>query len=140
MISYMPLMRTLEEREMRLCDLEDKMNLSRSSLRQVINKGGYLRLSTLIKIAEILNCGVDNLISWKEGEGAEKSSKFQPVNWERLVDLCKEQKLAFTALSVKLEHSANYMTQSRRFASALSPIDLEKIAAILNVDVKEIMR
>lgn len=133
-------MRTLDKRGMLLSHLEDKLGLSRTSLRQPINKGMYLRVSTLLKIAEVLECGVEDLISWQEGEGTDRASKYIEVNWDVLSNICKEQHTTLTAVSVKLGHSKQNFTNLRKQNGKIATLDVEKICEVLNVNKEQFIK
>ena len=134
MISYMPLMRTLEKKGMSLTELAVQMGLNRNGFRQVMNRGCFLKVSTLLSIADFLSCGVSDLISWQEGKGIENSTKFVSVDWQVLDGLCKENKTSLSALAVKLGYAKNKFTMAKTRGSSVSPVDVEKICEALGVE------
>lgn len=140
MISYMPLMKNLESRGMQLCDLEDKLDLSRSSLRQVMNRGGYLNVSTLLNIAAFLQCDIKDLVEWKEGIGVENSTKFVSVDWQVLNKLCKDNGTSLSGLSLRMGFTKNKFIMARKRNSSMSPSDAQKVSEILGVEKEVFVR
>ena len=134
MISYMPLMKTLESRGMLLCNLEDELGLSRSSLRQVMNRGGYLNVSTLLNIAALLKCDIKDLVEWKEGDGVENGTKYISIDWQILSELCKKNGTSLSGLSVQMGFTKNKFTMAKKRDGSMSPSDVEKISKILSVE------
>lgn len=140
MISYMPMMKTLESRGMLLCKLEDELGLSRSSLRQVMNRGGYLNVSTLLNIAALLKCDIKDLVEWKEGDGVENVTKFVSVDWQVLDKLCKENNTSLSGLSLRMGFTKNKFIMARKRNSSISPSDAQKVSEILGVEKEVFVR
>lgn len=131
MISYMPLMRTLDEKGITFIELEHKVtgsDYNHSSLKQTINRGGYLRISTLLKFAEILECKVEDLIEWNEGEGVQ-DVKYIDIDWDKLKGLCSLKQTAEA-----IGHHWNFLIKAKSRGAGLSPIDVEKISKLLGVE------
>lgn len=137
MISYMPLMRTLDKRGMSFVELEHLVTGStcnHSSLKQTINRGGYLRISTLLKFAEILKCGVSDLIEWKEGEGVQ-DVKYIDIDWEKLKSLCSLKQTAEA-----MGRHWNFLIKAKSRGAGLSPVDVEKLSEIIGVEKEQFVK
>ena len=137
MISYMPLMRTLDQKGMTFVKLEQKVtgsDYNHSSLRQTINRGGYLRISTLLKFAEILECKVEDLIEWKEGEGVQ-TLRSVDIDWDKLKDLCNLKQTAEA-----MGHHWNFLIRAKSRGSGLSPVDVEKICKIVGIEKEQFVK
>lgn len=140
MISYMPFMRTLEDRGITLAEFESQLGLTESSLRQTMNRGGYLRLSTLLCIADKLQCTVGDLIAWQEGSGVENSTKYVEVDWEALSEICRKKGVTLTSLALKAGGPTNRFTRAKGRGSRMSPVDVEKVCSILGIDKGQIVK
>ena len=140
MISYMPLMRTLDCKGMSLTSLELSLGLSRSSLRQSMNKSRHLQIKTLLKIADILDCDIQDIIEWKEGEGVDNSSKFQHINWNKITEICKNQKISSRKLSLMIDREENFISNIKGRNGNLSPVDIEKVCNALNITKEDFVK
>ena len=138
MISYMPLMRILDEKGLTLSELETGLGLTRTTFRQTMNRGGYLRISTLLKIAEYLECNIDSLISWSE-EG-DAAVKYRHVKWDVIASLCKDNGISLSTVSENLGHNWNFMAKAKSGDRGLSPVDIEKIAGMFNVSEGDLIK
>ena len=138
MISYMPLMRTLDKEGLTLSELEVKLGLTRTTFRQTMNRGGYLRISTLLKIAEYLKCNVESLVSWSEDGDA--TVKYRHVKWDVITALCKDKEITLSTVSENLGHNWNFMAKAKSGDRSLSPGDIEKIAAMFNVEQEDLIK
>ncbi len=138
MISYMPLMRTLDEKGLTLSTLEAGLGLTKTTFRQTMNRGGFLRVSTLLRIAEYLECNVESLISWNEDGNS--TVRYQHVKWDVIADLCKKNTISLSTVSERLGHNWNFMARAKSGDRSLSPVDIEKIAGIFGISEEEFLK
>lgn len=134
MISYTPLMRTLSKNNMSIASLAEKLGITKESILSTLSSKQYFRVQTLLRIAEVLEVGVADLIEWKEGEGVTDTCMHLSVDWERLETLCNENKISFYQVSRKLEHGPSFMSQAKSRKSDLHIKDVTKICELLNVE------
>ena len=131
-------MRTLNEKGLTLSELETGLGLTKTTFRQTMNRGGYLRISTLLKIAEYLECNIESLISWSE-EG-DSAVKYRHVKWDVIASLCKDNGISLSTVSENLGHNWNFMAKAKSGDRGLSPVDIEKIAKMFNVGEGDLIK
>lgn len=118
MLSYEPLMKTLQKRQMNVSDLLKLINPSKCSTGYVFKDfQGTKRIS---KICKILNCNIEDVVCWtKEVKQLEKPNKiFRPntynVNWDKLYKIIKEKKMTVTSVSVAMGKSPNFLSIEKK--------------------------
>ena len=137
MISYMPLMRTLDKKGLTLTEVETGLGLAKTTFSNVIRRNGYLRTGSLLKIAEYLNCGVEDLICWTSET---VDVKYVSVKWDGVMTLCKKREISAATLSESIGHNWNFVSKLKSRDGKVSPVDLEKIADVLKVKKEELMK
>lgn len=139
MISYAPLTETLSKKGISLTELASMLGVTRGSLTATFNTNQYFRIQTLLRMAEVLNVGVADLVEWKEGEGVSDIKMYTNINWETFTELCKNKGYSFTSLSKLLEHSSNFLTKAKCKQSGLNAKDIDAICRILEIKREQII-
>lgn len=140
MISYMPLFQTLKQKGETISGIEKKLGLTNGTLSNTTRKGNYFRLNTLLRIADVLHCDIQDIIEWKEGEGVDNSSKFQHINWNKITEICKNQKISSRRLSLMIDREENFISNIKGRNGNLSPVDIEKVCNTLNITKEDFVK
>lgn len=132
MISYVPLSRKLKEKSLHIGDVATKLEISSDSLRKSLNKCQYISVSTLLKICEALQCDIDDVISWEEGEQQikkENNLAMKSIDWDKLTEL--KGSWSWQKLSLELGHISNFLQKGKGRKAKLQPVDVEKLEQLI---------
>lgn len=139
MISYEPLRKQMKEKGITLLRLAELMGISQPSLSSILRNNS--NVDSVLKIAEVLNCNVSDIIEWKPGVREKKEkvdiSKYH-IKWDRLNALIAEKKLSLTKLSVVSGLGENTLVQAKNRNGTVKKATVDAMTAVLGCSVSDI--
>lgn len=135
MISYEPLLKTLQEKKIPFDELNEKVN-GGTMLRSSLNKGKYIPLEMVDLICQSLDIPVEKVILYRKGE--QPSENKIKVNWDKLSEKAKANRYGLSALSQYCRLDPSYLSQSRKRNSMIPEKVLEVICKKLNCTVDDL--
>lgn len=134
MISYEPLIVTLQKRRMTIGELGTA--LGDRGLKRKLNTHNYIALQTVDKICQILDCKVENVIAYKEGEHKliDNWVMAYVIDWAKVKELLKGK--SWHKASLEMGMKGSYLGNCKKSKTARRPF-VSKLAFYLNVDLTE---
>lgn len=110
MITYKPLMETLSKKGKDVYWLQKA--IGSHDLRAILNSNRYLSLKTVDSICKVLNCDVQKVVSWEEGEQPVKEivrKRYYVVNEDVVRKLLKSMDKSEYDCGVEMGHGPCYL-------------------------------
>lgn len=114
MLSYEPLIKTLQKRKITLSELQKMLGTTTTTLHSPKQT-----TTSISRICKVLNCKIEDVVCWvKEIKQLEKPNKiFRPntydVNWDKLYKIIKEKKMTVTGISIAMGKSSNFLSNEK---------------------------
>ena len=120
MITYEPLINTLNKKKMTIGELSRRVG--DRGLKRKFNTRRFISLSTLDKICSILECKVEDVIIYSNGEQEllENWVMGYIVNWDKVKELLKGK--SFYKASIELGMKGSYLGNCTKSRTARRPL------------------
>lgn len=134
MISYEPLMATLQKRKVSVGSLGRA--IGDRGLKRKLNTRNYISLATIEKICEKLDCKVENVICYKEGEHKLLDNWIMAykIDWVKVKKLLNGKSWHKASLEMRMKGS--YLGNCKKSATSRRPF-VNKLAEYLQKDPSE---
>jgi len=147
MISYEPLYRTLEKKQMPMNVLSVAIGFAATSLGSCISRKENLTSTTIQKICEVLECGIEDVIEnvpdgtviehkttvIRRERGGENMVK---VNWEKLEEDISKAGMSLTGVSKAMDKAQNFLVRKKKLKH-IALTTVQEIAKVIGTDCKD---
>ena len=136
MISYEPLFKELVKKGMKIENLAEKLGIQGSTLKMALLSGKYISLKTLDRICKVMNCKVEKVIEYSEGEHKViKPDFYCKVNWEAVE---KKLPVSLGKAGIDSGHGVDYYKVMKRRGRAKKGV-IKKLCDKYGIDIKEVV-
>lgn len=139
MITYKPLIKLLKDRGVSIYKLQEV--IKNQHLRVTLNNGKYITLETLDTLCRILNCNVQDIIQYENGERVIKdipAKVYVQVDWPKIKELCESKRTSLEWMSLRMKKSKTYL-RTLSYRPHVSTTIAKNIANVFSVQLEEIL-
>lgn len=139
MISYKPLVETMIKRSMIIDDLAKVLKIDRTTIyKEFGGESIQLRTDTLGNVCKALNCGVNEIIEWREDKVV--GVGLITVDWEKVKEVIKAKGYSCKRLSLDAGLSFMTIANAIRLNQKINVFNLLKICKLLDLDIYEVVK
>lgn len=139
MISYKPLVETMIKKSMIIDDLAKMLEVDRTTIyKEFGGESIQLRTDTLGSVCKALNCGVGEIIEWKEDKVI--GLGLTVVNWEKVKEIMRAKGYSCKRLSLDAGLSFMAIANAIRLNQKINVFNLLKICKLLDLDIYEVVK
>lgn len=120
----------MKEKDITQHQLEELADLGSNSLSAYLSYKTSPRTDVIEKICSTLNCNIDDIIFWKEGDYAKEEEVY--IKWDKLT-------VSLRKLSMSLNRGCDYLLSKKNNNRTVLLSQAEKIAELCNMNVKELV-
>ena len=147
MISYEPLYRTLERKQMPMIELSKKIGFAATTLSTCLSHKENLTSTTIQKICEVLECGIEDVIeNVPDGTVIEHRTtiirrerageNMVKVNWEKLEEDISKAGMSLTGVSKAMNKAQNFLVRKKKLKH-IALTTIQEIAKVIGTDYKD---
>lgn len=136
MISYGPLLKTLNEKHMTFDSFNKKIN-GGQKFKFTLNTNRYISIQMLDKICSLLEVSVDKVVEWKPGEQPVEQ-KCQ-IDWPKFISLIRNKRYTLTSFSIKCHLDPSYISHAKRRNAKLTEKTVDEFCKYLHCDKEDIL-
>lgn len=140
MISFEPLKKQLKEKKLNLVKLGEISGISHEELYQVLLGRKIPRTSLIEKICLVLNCKIQDVMKWEEGEYNINNEKVEyiTINWENLCNNINNKGVSLGKLSEQIGRGYGFLSNAKQRKSKIRQEELTAICKILNCSKEDL--
>lgn len=120
-------------------DLAKMLEVDRTTIyKEFGGESIQLRTDTLGNVCRALNCGVDEIIEWKEDKAI--GLGLIAIDWEKVKEIMKAKEYSCKRLSLDAGLSFMAIANAIRLNQKINVFNLLKICKLLDLDIYEVVK